>query len=492
MSNAVAWRSVASPMNKAISRVFLVGVVLFAALVVNLTWIMGVRADWYRERPENKLGLIEELRIKRGDILGFDGSVIATSTKRSGIYEREYPQSAVAPQLVGYASSRYGRSGVERQYNPELTGQTDVLSVEHWMDRLLGRRPEGADVRLTLVPAVQETAQEALGGQVGAIVAIDPATGAIIASASSPSYDPGALEDSWDDLAADADAPLLNRPTQGLYQPGSSFKVVTASGGLGQDKVTPTTTFVDTGTYRVGGGKVTNYGGEVYGRHDFTEALTYSINTTFGKVGNELGRRGLVDEMQGFGFYETPPLTLPKGEVVASGRYGAGGLLSPDAPMDDLAVAWAACGQEQVLATPLQMALVAGAVANGGIVMKPYVLQEVVSPSGKTLEAATVEPWVTAMDAATAASLNRMMQQVVTSGTGTGAALQGVDVAGKSGTAERGNGTNLAWFIAFAPADDPVVAVAVVIENVETTGGETAAPLAAAVLRAALGQPALP
>ncbi len=479
-------------MNKAISRVFMIGVVLFAALIVNLTWIMGVRADWYGERPENKLGLIQELRIKRGDILGFDGSVIATSKKQSGFYEREYPQGALAPQLVGYASARYGRSGLEREYNPELTGQANELSVEHWVDRLLGRKPQGADVRLTLVPEVQKTAQQALGGQTGAIVALDPATGAIIASASSPAYDPGALEDSWDELAADENAPLLNRATQGLYPPGSSFKVVTAADGLERRKVTPTTIFVDTGVYRVGGGKVTNYGGEAYGRHDFTEALTYSINTTFGKVGNALGRRGLVTAMQGFGFYEVPPLALPEGEVAASGRYGADGLLSPDAPMDDLAVAWAACGQEQVLATPLQMALVAAAVANDGTVMKPYVMQEVVAPSGKTFETAVVEPWVTAMDAATAASLNRMMQQVVTSGTGTGAALAGVDVAGKSGTAERGDGTNLAWFVAFAPADDPVIAVAVAIEAVATTGGETAAPIAAAVLRAALDQSALP
>lgn len=479
-------------MNRAISRVFMVGVVLFAALIVNLTWIMGVRADWYRERPENKLRLIQELRIPRGDIVGFDGSVIATSKKRSGFYERAYPQGALAPQLVGYVSARYGRSGLEREYNAELTGQTHRLDVAHWVDRLLGRKPAGADVRLTLVPRVQRAAQEALGAQTGAIVALDPATGAIIACASAPSYDPGALEDTWDELAADEDAPLLNRATQGLYQPGSSFKVVTAAGGLERGAVTPTTTFVDTGVYRVGGGKVTNYGGAAYGRHDFTEALAFSINTTFGKVGNELGRRRLVTAMEGFGFYEVPPLALPKGEVVASGRYGGAGLLRPDAPMDDLAVAWAACGQERVLATPLQMALVAAAVANGGTVMKPYVMQEVVAPSGVTLETATVEPWVTAMDVATAASLNRMMQQVVTSGTGAGAALAGVDVAGKSGTAERGDGTNLAWFIAFAPADDPVVAVAVVVEDVATTGGETAAPLAAAVLRSALDQPALP
>jgi peptidoglycan glycosyltransferase len=478
--------------NKAIARLFVVGVVLFVALLVNLTWIMTVRADWYREHPENRLGLLEEMKIKRGKFLGFDGSTLVASRKRSGVYERTYPQGAMAPQLIGYSVARYGRSGLEQQYNAELTGEASQLSVEHWVDRALGRRPDGSDIRLTLVPDVQRQAQQLLSGRTGAIVALDPATGAVIASASSPAYDPSRLEASWQKLNADKGTPLLNRVTQGLYQPGSSFKIVTAAGGLEAGKVTPTTRFVDGGTYAVGGGKVTNYAGTVYGPHDFAQALALSINTTFGKVGNEVGRRRLMAAMARFGFFEAPPLPLPAGEVVASGRYGPDGLLGADAPMDDLAVAWAACGQEQVLATPLQMALVAAAVANRGVVMRPYVMQEVKAPSGKVLETAAVEPWLTAVDAKTAASLTGMMRRVVSAGTGRGAAVSGVEVAGKSGTAERGDGTNLAWFIAFAPAGDPQVAVAVVVENVQTTGGETAAPLAAAVIRSALAQPALP
>ncbi len=209
------------------------------------------------------------------------------------------------------------------------------------------------------MPAVQKAAQKALAGQRGAIVALDPKTGALIASASAPTYDPANLDDQWARLSADGNAPLLNRPTQGLYVPGSAFKVVTAAGALDYGKVTPTTPFVDTGTYVVFGGKVTNYGGEVFGPNDFTTALTLSINTTFGKVGNLLQRKRLEATMQRFGFYQTPPLPLPAGEVVPSGRYGKKGLLPPDAFMDPLAVAWAAVGQEKLLATPLQMALVA-------------------------------------------------------------------------------------------------------------------------------------
>ena len=479
-------------MNRAMSKVFLVTVVLFVALVVNLTVIMAVRAQWYQDRPENKRKIAKEMKIKRGDILGFDGSVMAGTKRRSGYYERAYPNGTLAPQLLGYDSVRYGRSGIEAQLNDELTGQATYLGVQSWVDRLLGRRPKGANVKLTLVPAVQRVAQQELRGLKGAIVALDPATGALIASASAPTYDPARLEAQWPRLRVDASAPLLNRPTQGLYVPGSAFKPVTASAGLDTGKVTPDTEFVDTGTYVIFGGKVTNYGGAVYGPNDLTTALTLSINTTFAKVGNLLGRKRLIAGMERYGFYQTPPLPLPAGEIVPSGRYGKKGLLSPDAFMDPLDVAWAACGQEKVLATPLQMALVAGGVANGGRVMKPYYLQEVVTPAGQVVSQSQPEQWLVAMKPQTASELNLMMQRVVNAGTGTAAALEGIQVAGKTGTAEKGDGSNLAWFIGFAPAEDPQIAVAVVIEDTQSTGGEAAAPLAAAVIKSALAHASLP
>ena len=479
-------------MNRAIARIFIVGVVLFAALIVNLTWIMVGRAQWYADRPENRLGIAKEMKIRRGDILGFDGSTIVGSQRRSGYYYRDYPQGTLAPQLVGYDSVRYGRSGIEDELNDDLTGQSTDLGVQNWVDRLLGRKPKGATVKLTIVPAVQKEAQRVLSGQKGAIVVLDPTNGALIASASAPTYDPANLEEQWARLSTQTDAPLLNRPTQGLYTPGSAFKVVTATSGLESGRVTPDTEFVDTGTYVVFGGKVTNYGGAVFGKNDFTTALTYSINTTFAKVGNLVGRKRLIDASQRFGFYSTPPLPLPSGEIVPSGRYGKKGLLSPDAFMDPLAVAWAACGQEQLLATPLQMALVAAGVANGGRVMAPYYTQEIVSASGSVVQKAAPKQWKVAMSAATASTLSMMMQRVVNAGTGTAAALEGIQVAGKTGTAEVGDGTNLAWFIAFAPAENPTVAIAVVIEDTQSTGGEAAAPLAADVIKTALAQPALP
>ena len=279
--------------------------------------------------------------------------------------------------------------------------------MQNWVDKLLGRRPKGADVKLTIVPDVQKIAQSELQGQKGAIVVLDPKTGALIASASAPTFDPANLDDRWATLSKDPSAPLLNRPTQGLYVPGSAFKVVTGSAGLDTGKVTPDTEFVDTGTYVVFGGKVTNYGGAVYGPNDLTTAMTLSINTTFAKVGNLLGRKRLIAGAQQYGFYQTPPLELPAGEVVASGRYGKKGLLSPDAFMDPLDVAWAACGQERLLATPLQMALVAGGIANGGRVMKPYYLQEIVTPDGQVVRTTQPEQWLVATKPLTATPAQR-------------------------------------------------------------------------------------
>jgi peptidoglycan glycosyltransferase len=478
--------------NRSMGKVFIVTVVLFVALIVNLTWIMAGRAQWYQDRPENKRSIAKEMKIKRGDILGYDGAVIAGTDRRSGYYYRDYPNGTIAPQLIGYDSVRYGRSGIEAQLNDVLTGQASDLGVQNWVDKMLGRRPKGADVKLTLVTRVQKAAQQQLRGKKGAIVVLDPKTGALIASASAPTYDPANLEDRWTPLSKDASAPLLNRPTQGLYVPGSAFKVVTGSAGLDTGKVTPDSDFIDTGTYVVFGGKVTNYGGAIYGPNTFTEAMTLSINTTFAKVGNRLGKKRLIAGAERYGFYQTPPLELPAGEVLPSGRYGKNGLLSPGAFMDPLAVAWAACGQERLLATPLQMALVAAGVANSGRVMKPYYLQEVVTADGKVVRTTQPEQWLAATETATASELNLMMQRVVNAGTATAAALQGIQVAGKTGTAEKGDGTNLAWFIGFAPADDPQVAIAVVVEDTQSTGGEAAAPLAASVIKTALAQPSLP
>jgi peptidoglycan glycosyltransferase len=477
--------------NKAVTRTFMALVVLFAALIANVVYIQVIDAGSLRDKPQNRARILQEASVRRGRILAYDGSVIAGSRKQDGYWQRTYPKGGFAAQAIGYSSLRYGRSGLEAGMDSYLTGEAADLGLESWLDRLLDRRVAGADVRTTLVPSVQRAAQQALQGLRGAVVAVDPVTGAVLACASSPSYSPATLEKDFAKLRKDQGAPLLDRALQGLYPPGSSFKVVTAGAALQTGVATPSTQFVDTGTYVVYGGKVTNYGGEVFGRNTFTQALTFSINTTFAKVGNELARKRFVEYMQRFGFWSRPPLEVPAAAVRISGRYDGGRLLSPGAPMDPLQVAWAAVGQEQVLATPLQMVLVAAGVANGGQVMAPYLVDRVVTPQGKEVRVTRPKNWKDAIDPTVAMELNEMMQQVVEAGTGTAAALAGIEVAGKTGTAERGD-ANQAWFIGFAPAATPRVAVAVTIENTTGTGGEVAAPLAAAVMKAALAEERLP
>jgi peptidoglycan glycosyltransferase len=478
-------------MNKAVIRTFLAMAVLFVALIANVVYIQVIGAGSLQDKPQNRARILQEASVERGRILAYDGSVIAGSRKAEGYWQRAYPQGVFAPQAIGYSSLRFGASGLEAGMNEYLTGEAADLGLQSWLDRLLDRRVGGADVRTTLVPSVQRAAQQALSGQRGAVVALDPVTGAVMAVASSPAYEPAKLERSFARLGKDPASPLLNRALQGLYPPGSSFKTVTAGAALQTGVATPETEFVDTGTYVVYGGKVVNYGGEVYGRHTFTEALTFSINTTFGKLGNELHRKRLIAYMQRFGFWSRPPLELPEDAVSVSGRYDDAKLLAPGAPMDPLQVAWAAVGQEQVLATPLQMALVAAGIANGGRVMAPYLVDRVVTPQGKEVRVTRPKIWKEAIDRTAAMELSEMMQQVVQAGTGTAAALAGIEVAGKTGTAERGN-ANQAWFIGFAPADTPRVAVAVTIEDTAGTGGAVAAPLAAAVMKAALAVEELP
>jgi len=478
-------------MNKAMGRVFMVLVVLFTALAANVVYIQVIRAKSLREKPQNHARILQEASVERGRILAYDDSVIAASRKKDGYWRRVYPKGVFAPQTVGYSSLRYGNSGLEAGMNEYLTGEAADLGLQGWLDKLLDRQVAGAEVRTTRVPAGQRAAQQARHGRRGAIVALDPVTGAVLACASAPAYEPAKLDTDYGRLSQRASAPLLDRALQGLYPPGSSFKVVTAAGGLQTGEVTPTTEFVDTGTYLVGGGKVVNYGDQVFGRHTFTQALTFSINTTLAKVGTELGQQRLIRYMRRFGFWVRPPLEVPTGAVSISGRYDGGTLLSPDAPMDDLAVAWAADGQEQVLATPLQMALVAGGVANGGQVMTPYLVDCVITAEGKEVRVTEPKMWKKAIDAKVAMELNEMMQQVVKVGTGTAAALYGIDVAGKTGTAETGD-SNQAWFIGFAPAGSPRVAVAVTVEKTPLTGGAIAAPMAAAVMKAALAEDRLP
>jgi peptidoglycan glycosyltransferase len=402
---------------------------------------------------------------------------LAVNRRDGQYYLREYPQGALVEPWLGYNSLRYGRAGIERVYNEELTGQTGLLGVTSSWSQILGRPQRGADLKLTIDMRVQRAAAKALGERKGAVVALDPRTGAVLAMVSYPRYDPNELNAQWKDLIDDPGRPLLNRATQGLYPPGSVFKIIVASAGLQTGTVTPLTKFVDKGTVTLGGYEVHNYDDKVYGEHTFAKAFASSINTTFAKVGVELGAETLAGYSADFGFGESFPWRLG----------GAKSSFPDPEDMDTAHVAQASIGQADLLSTPMLMALAASAVANEGKIMEPYIVDQILSYSGAIAEKTSPSVWLRPITAATAATMTDLMIQVVKSGTGTAAALPGVQVAGKTGTAEVAEAESHAWFAGFAPARDPQVAVVVLVEN-GGSGGNVAAPIAKQVMAAALGR----
>ena len=460
---------------------------LMAALVVNLTWIQVIEARALQNNPANTRNLAEQARSDRGSILTRDGIVLAESKQTGrGTYERVYPKGDFASNTVGYYSLRYGRAGIEAAENDVLAGGSrDFATWGDVLDAAAGRPVPGNDVVLTLDSRVQKAAEKALSGHRGACVVLDPRTGGVLAAATSPGYDPAKVDAEWDTLnAADTGAPLVDRSRNALYPPGSTFKVVTLTGGLGSGMVTPSTKFIGPGTLRIGGAPVTNFEGGSYGAITLTKATMSSVNTVFAQLAVAIGAPTLVKQADAFGFdhelgYEIGAKTS---------------LMPKPAEMTTWETAWAGVGQPVgehasppgPQATVMQMALVSAGIANGGVVMRPFVVGSVRDPLGQTAGSTQPQIFSRATDSATAATVNSIMRKVVTGGSGARAQISGVKVAGKTGTAEVGKGepTN-AWFIAFAPADNPTVALALMIEG-GGVGGRVAAPAAKPVLEAGL------
>lgn len=460
-------------MDKPVRRLFLFFSLLFVALVAQLTYLQVVSAHKLKIEPTNTRSIQDEITVKRGRILSADGVVLADNVKAGTDYSRTYPQGSLTSPWLGYDSLMYGRAGIERVYNEDLSGQSGSLGV---VNQVTGER-QGADLTLTIDMALQQVATKALGDRKGAVIALDPRTGAVLAMVSYPRYDPNRLDEIWSTISTDENRPLLDRATMGLYPPGSVFKMLVAAAALETGKVTVDSTFEDTGTYTAGGYVVSNFDNKAYGTHTFAKAFASSINTTFAKIGVDLGANALAGYASAFGFGKVPPWPLG----------GADSRFPDPSKMDVAHVAQAAFGQGEVLASPLEMALIAGAIANNGKMMRPYIVQKVTSAGGTVLRTAEPSVWAQPITGATAATLRTLMVQVVKTGTGTAAALPGVQVAGKTGTAEVANAQSHAWFAAFAPANDPSVAVVVIVEN-GGTGGGVAAPVARKVLAAALGR----
>lgn len=411
----------------------------------------------------------------RGSILDRDGNVLAQSLADGTRY---YTDASVA-HAVGYLDPRYGSQGVELAFNQDLTGQrpsgwTGAFQAEFDRGRL-----EGNDVRLTIDPAVQAAAASALGARKGAVIALDPRNGEVLAMVSVPTYDPGGLATAGDALFNDPDSPLLNRATQGLYPPGSTFKTVTAPAALGGEVITPETIVECPGEIVIDGFPISCRNvPQGVGTYPFRDAYTYSVNAIFADVGVKTGWDRLLRMARAFGFERQLDFTL---ETAASQVYAPGSELS------QVLLASTAFGQGELLATPLQMAVVAAVIANDGELARPRLTLGSYNPAGERIRELEPVESTRILETALARTMRDFMVSVIDNGQASGVAIPGVKVGGKTGTAEAGDGTSHAWFIAFAPADDPQVALAVVVES-GGQGGVVAAPIAGAVIRAVLGR----
>jgi penicillin-binding protein A len=470
--------------NTPITRLYLVVLLLFAVLVVGTSWNTVFRAEELRDKPQNRRALLEQQRIRRGVIRAGDDALLARSLRRPDkTYTRTYPDGGLFAHAVGYSFTRYGRAGLEQSRNNALSGTTSELGTI--FDRLSGSQPEGDNLFTTLDPRAQRVALQGLNGRKGAVVALDPQTGAIKVMASVPGYNPNdiAHPGTFTRLNRDRDAPLLNRTTQAGYPPGSTFKVVTAIAAMDSGRFTPNSTVSGRNLKPISGVPLRNFGNENFGQITVTDALTHSVNTAWATIGEKLGKATMAKYMDRLGFDQQVQVDLPSDERRASGEFKGGKLIRPTNGAVD--VGRMAIGQDKLNVTPLQMAMVAAAVANGGQLMRPHLTDKIVDRDGRVVDTIQPRQMSQVMSPEAAGEVADMMGKVVEEGTGTAAALQGISVGGKTGTAEvdRPCGPNQVWFIAFAPRHNPKVAIAATVECSSGTGGDTAAPIAKQVMQ---------
>jgi peptidoglycan glycosyltransferase len=496
-------------MNSGIRRVGAVMMVLFVGLIAQLTYLQIARSTNLADDPRNARGFLRNAQRDRGPIVTADGAIVARSIPADDEYKHQRVYPADSAQLfahvVGYQSILFGEAGVEKTYSNELAGRTFKLQTSNLADVFARRQPVGTVV-LTLSKLVQQVAANALGGKLGSVVALDIQTGGVIAAYSNPTYDPN-LFTSHDAkkvaavrkfILADPRQPLLPHSWAEIYPPGSTFKTVTASitlqNNVDVDKVFPVVSAIplpQTDPQQF----LRNFGGEQCGG-TLRDSFIVSCNTTYAQVGFDLGNT-FASDIRRFGVQSDPPNQRGSGFDPPIARSS-----TPDGPVpgtfrfNQPAFMQDAIGQHGIGVTPMQMALVAEAVATGGVILDPHVVNCVKDPDDRVVQRVNTTEYKRAMDPATAATMTDFMLGVVNDprGTGTAAQIPGVQVAGKTGTAENAPGQNPhAWFIAFAPADHPRFAVSVIVEhggvdgaNAEATGGRVAAPIAKQVLQALL------
>jgi penicillin-binding protein A len=493
--------------NRQLRRLSLVSVLMLVVLVGATTYWQAWAAGGLQDKQDNAIERVVQFSIERGLIVPESGKAIYAANRRKRVsgqtlFFRRYPTLGLAAQTVGYSTASHSQAGLEQSMNDYLTGSNTNLSnaLQRTLDRLGGGTVKGNKLVLTLDTSAQNLAMKELGSQCGAVVAMDVKTGAVLVLASKPTYNPNLIDEpgGYEKVlkirgSCGEGAALENRATAGLYTPGSTFKMITAAAALDTGKFKPTSPFYDPG-YCIDYGKpVSNAGNpdqggtEVFGHVDLAEGFQHSINSVFCNVGKALGARVILDYAKRFGFYSVPPLETPADERAASGLYvytKKGRVLYDPADQNLVDAGRLGFGQERMLVTPLQMAMVGATIANGGVVPRPYVVQRIVGPDGSIVRDTKSSTLGRAIKPTTAAELTQMMVSVVQAGTGTAAQIPGVQVAGKTGTAETGvPNVYTAWFVCFAPADNPRFAVAVVLEKqLNGFGGVVSAPIAKAVL----------
>lgn len=488
---------VPSVRNKPIRKLTVACMVLFAALLINANWVQVVQVSALKAEPSNRREITERLERERGQIIAGDVAIAnSVPVDDEYRYQRQYANGVLYAHLTGYYSV-FNATGLERSQDEFLSGDDDRLLASRFSDLLRGESRRGGNVVTTIDPAIQQAAFDALqaaagpNGQ-GAVVALDPRTGAVLAMVSTPSYDPtplvthdeAAAEDAYGVLSNDSSQPLLNRAAQETYPPGSTFKIVTAAAALSSGRWEPSSRVPapDELPLPQSTAVLPNFGGERCGdgqTDTLIHALTISCNTAFAQLGMDLGDDALRAQAEAFGIGSTiDSFELPMAKSVFP------------ADLDQAQTAQSAIGQFNVRVTPLQMAQVVAAIANDGRMMKPYLVSELRGPDLKRISFTEPEELGRPISSQVAAELTTMMQSVVDSGTGRHAQIPGVAVAGKTGTAERAPGEPPdAWFVGFAPADNPTIAIAVVVEDgggESGTGGSVAAPVAQKVMQTAL------
>ena len=458
---------------------------LFAVLIGNLTYIQVFKAAEYQDMPSNNHTITKARYIKRGSIITADGLTLAESIQQEdGTYVRSYPNGNLAAHAVGYYSQQYGSSGVESSQDKTLTGSKDYSSWQNALNSLAGITEPGNSVQLTIDSRIQQAAEQALAGRKGAIVVLDPRTGAVLAWASAPAYDNTNIAAAMEaaNASGGADTSMFDRATQALYSPGSTFKTVTLSSALENGVAALSSTYSSPGRMEIGGADVVSVNEQGHGTITLDRAFAVSSNTVFGQVAEQLGADRLVATAQAFGY----------GQNLGIDFSTAASIMPDPADMSTWELAWAGAGQPVgqghtpgPQTTVMQNAVIAAAIANNGIAMNPYVVGQILAPDGTVIKTTRERSLGQAVSSGTAEQVKEAMLDVVQNGSGSAAGIAGVKVAGKTGTAETNSATPNSTFIGFAPYDTPTLAVSLVLE--ETTENEaTAAAVAGQVLRAAL------